>query len=225
MTQDEYPSDAELAAGLRRNEDAAKVAFVRRYQPRIDMILQRLRIGAADRDELFFKVTERVIAQAVQKPISKLGSYTMSAALNAGRDFLRGRGSVKQTGLASFERIEQLGGTKSVHPLIQELRGSIDGSGLLASRNAQAVRLMEEALGELSENDQAVLLMRAKEMSYEEIGHLLQGSDCSIDDRALRQRHKRALVRLKDAYNRRADAAPREVQRELEACGLRTTHA
>jgi RNA polymerase sigma factor (sigma-70 family) len=70
--------------------------------------------------------------------------------------------------------------------------GPAPGQRLEEQELAQRVR---RALGQLSELDREILLMRhAERLPYDEVGHLLD-----IDPAAARQRYGRALLRLRRA--------------------------
>lgn len=229
MEDDAYPSEAELAAGLGREEPEAMVAFARRYGPRIDGVLRRLHIGAGDRDELVVKVTRSVVHQATQQTIHRLGAYTVTAAMNAGRSLLRSRRHLRQVGWERVERLERLGPARrrgspmeglAQHAAWVELEAT--AAGRMAGRNRQAARLARAALATLPEADRRLLLLRAEEFEYEEVACFLGDGEEPLKLPALRQRHRRALGRFRKAYNRLADAEPVEVRRELQACGMRS---
>lgn len=217
MDQDSsYPSDAELVAGLLRGEPAAEVAFVRRFGPQIEARLERFGMEASERDLLVDRVVEKVIRNVTgMNPRTNLRSYVAMAALNAGRDWARGRGRRSQR--AVDVDCEELG-ADDVH--VDAVRADQVDSASFAGRNRHAVRLMHDAMADLPDRDVAVVLLRDRGCEYSEIASILGETSGPEKENTWAKRYERAKEKLKKSFSARAACEPDEVRALLEEQGL-----
>lgn len=217
MHQDSpYPSDAELVAGLLREEPAAAVAFVRRFGPEIEARLERFGMEASERDLLVDRVAEKVIRNVTgMNPRTNLRSYVAIAALNAGRDWARAR--ARRPRLAAGVDCDELGADDVHVDTVQT--DQLDPSSF-AGRNRDAVRLMHDAMADLADHEVAVLLLRSEGYEYSEIALMLGGAIGPEKENTWAKRYERAKEKLKRSFSERAARERDEVRALLEGQGL-----
>jgi len=179
-------SDEELMEEIVRGSEAAFAALVRRYQGRVINVVSRL-INDRDRaqeiaQETFLRV---FIHRERYRPSGKFSTWLYTIAMNLGKNEIRRR--VRARGVVSLDKL---------------LEATGDSGGFIADAGPGPERLYQrrdikrrvaEAVAKLPTKFREVIVLRdLQQLSYEEIGDVLQ-----IPGGTVRSRINRARLALK----------------------------
>ena len=179
-------SDEELMEEIVRESEAAFAALVARYQGRVVNVVSRL-INDRDRaqeiaQETFLRV---FIHRERYRPSGKFSTWLYTIAMNLGKNEIRRR--VRARGVVSLDKLLEATGDSG---------GFIADPGPGPERLAQRrdiKRKVAEAVGRLPTKFREVIVLRdIQQLSYEEIGEVLQ-----IPGGTVRSRINRARLALK----------------------------
>jgi RNA polymerase sigma-70 factor (ECF subfamily) len=179
-------ADVRLMLQVRDGVQGAFEELVRRYQDRLVGILYHL-IGSRDEaedlaQEVFLRIYK---ARQGYRPRARFSTWLFTIANNLALNHLRGKKrnpSVPMSGAASD--------SQAVAPIAQRLAAR-ESTASSQIRKVELAEIVQEAIGVLNEDQRmAVLLNKFEELSYAEIGEVMNRSPAAIKSLLARARNE-----------------------------------
>lgn len=185
----EYKDDYDFINGLKSNSEKYQRLLVDRYGEYLLSLVMKYSLSREDAREVvqdtFYKTIKKIHIFNSDKG-TKFSTWLTQIAINTARDKLR-----KLNQIPSEDSIEDRAekGIQVIKGLYQDANCPDSDAGIL-SKN-----ILEKALSKLTENDRTILMERAYDQQFKEIGILLNKKENTV-----KVAYHRALERLKDAY-------------------------
>jgi RNA polymerase sigma-70 factor (ECF subfamily) len=184
-------TDEQLVAAARAGDRDAFARLVRRHENQVFTMALRLLCNREDARDLAQEVFLTVYQSLDRfRGEAQFRTWLYRVTINRGRDEIRRRGTVKHTRPVSLDRM--MGGDEERAALMEP--ASRDPSPEAVARGHEAERMVQAAMGQLSEELREVIVLRdVRDLAYDEMAQILE-----IPVGTVRSRLNRARTRLSE---------------------------